>query len=110
MLAAFKRQHRPKLQEIAPAGPFSIRRDIKQLRDLSLPGLDELMAALEIAHWVEAPPDQCIVGGHRARGHTLPGCWPCPRCCAMDEVLEHPCCQAPLPEKTLRRIRGADRS
>ena len=37
----------------------------------SLPGLDELMAALEIAHWVEARPDQCIVVDTAPAGHTL---------------------------------------
>ena len=70
-LAAFKRQHRPKLQEIASRGTFLDQEDINSFVDLSLPGLDELMAALEIAHWVEARPDQCIVVDTAPAGHTL---------------------------------------
>lgn len=70
-LAAFKRQHRPKLQEIAARGTFLDQDDINSFVDLSLPGLDELMAALEIARWVEARPDQCIVVDTAPAGHTL---------------------------------------
>ncbi len=70
-LAAFKRQHSPKLQEIAARGTFFDQQDIKSLVDLSLPGLDELMAALEIAHWIEASPHQCILVDTAPAGHTL---------------------------------------
>ncbi len=70
-LAAFKRQHSPKLQEIASRGTFLDQDDIKSFVDLSLPGLDELMAALEISHWVEARPHRCIVVDTAPAGHTL---------------------------------------
>ncbi len=70
-LAAFKRQHSPKLQEIAARGTFLDQDDINSFVALSLPGLDELMAALEIAHWVEARPQRCIVVDTAPAGHTL---------------------------------------
>jgi len=70
-LAAFKRQHSLKLQEIASRGTFLDQEDINSFLDLSLPGLDELMAALEIAHWVETRPQQCVVVDTAPAGHTL---------------------------------------
>lgn len=70
-LAAFKRQHGSKLQEIAARGTFLDQDDINSFVDLSLPGLDELMAALEIAHWVETQPQRTIVVDTAPAGHTL---------------------------------------
>jgi arsenite-transporting ATPase len=70
-LAAFKRQHGPKLQEIATRGTFLDQEDIHSFLELSLPGLDELMAVLEIARWAEARPHPCIVVDTAPAGHTL---------------------------------------
>jgi arsenite-transporting ATPase len=70
-LASFKRQHRSKLEEIAARGTFLDQEDINSFVALSLPGLDELMAALEISRWVEARPDQRIVVDTAPAGHTL---------------------------------------
>lgn len=70
-LAAFKRQHTSKLEEIASRGTFLDQEDISNFVALSLPGLDELMAALEISRWIEARPDQGIVVDTAPAGHTL---------------------------------------
>jgi len=70
-LAAFKRQHGAKLQEIAARGTFLDREDIGRFVELSVPGLDELMAVLEIAHWLEASPELHIVVDTAPAGHTL---------------------------------------
>jgi arsenite-transporting ATPase len=70
-LAAFKRQHGAKLYEIASRGTFLDHYDISSFLDLSLPGLDELMASLEISNWVETHRFQSIVMDTAPTGHTL---------------------------------------
>jgi len=70
-LADFKRRHGPKLCEIAARGTFLDPGDIGRFLDLSLPGLDELMASLEIAGWVAARSYQTIVVDAAPTGHTL---------------------------------------
>jgi arsenite-transporting ATPase len=70
-LAAFNRQHGPKLYAIASRGTFLDHYDISRFLDLSLPGLDELMASLEIAGWVAAQRYQTIVMDTAPTGHTL---------------------------------------
>jgi arsenite-transporting ATPase len=70
-LAAFKDQHGPKLYAIASRGTFLDHYDISRFLDLSLPGLDELMALLEIAGWVAARRYQTIVVDTAPTGHTL---------------------------------------
>ena len=70
-LAAFKRQHGPKLYAIASRGTFLDHYDISRFLDLSLPGLDELMASLEIAGWAAAQRYQTIVVDTAPTGHTL---------------------------------------
>ena len=52
-LAAFQAENGPKLREIAAAGTFLDDEDIDRFFNLSLPGLDELMAFLQIVDWVE---------------------------------------------------------
>jgi arsenite-transporting ATPase len=70
-LAAFKCRHGPKLYAIASRGTFLDHYDISRFLDLSLPGLDELMASLEIAGWVAARRYQTIVVDTAPTGHTL---------------------------------------
>jgi len=70
-LAAFKRQHGPKLYAIASRGTFLDHYDISRFLDLSLPGLDELMASLEIAGWAAGGRYQTIVVDTAPTGHTL---------------------------------------
>ena len=68
------------LREIAAAGTFLDDEDINQFLNLSLPGLDELMAFFEISSWVEARRYDCIVVDTAPSGHTL-------RLLAMPELI-----------------------
>jgi arsenite/tail-anchored protein-transporting ATPase len=70
-LTAFKKNHTRKLREIASRGTFFDGEDINEILDLSLPGMDELMAFLEIAGWVENEMYDCIVADTAPTGHTL---------------------------------------
>jgi arsenite-transporting ATPase len=81
-LAAFKHRHGPKLYVIASRGTFLDHGDISRFLDLSLPGLDELMASLEIAGLVAAQRYQTIVVDTAPTGHTL-------RLLAMPALLQH---------------------
>ena len=70
-LLKFKRQHNQHLREIAARGTFLDDEEINRFLDLSLPGLDELMAFLEIAAWVEQRVHDCILVDTAPSGHTL---------------------------------------
>jgi arsenite/tail-anchored protein-transporting ATPase len=70
-LEAFRATHSHPLREIAAAGTFLDDEDIRQFLDLSLPGLDELMAFLEIAGWVERREYDCIAVDTAPSGHAL---------------------------------------
>ncbi len=70
-LAAFKFRHGPKLYAIASRGTFLDHCDISRFLNLSLPGLDELMASLEIANWVASHRYQTIVVDTAPTGHAL---------------------------------------
>jgi arsenite-transporting ATPase len=79
-LSKFRDQNGPMLRDIAAAGTFLDDDDINQFLSLSLPGLDELMAFLEISSWVEARQYDCIVVDTAPSGHTL-------RLLAMPELI-----------------------
>ena len=70
-LAAFRAENGQKLHEIAAAGTFLDDEDISRFLNLSLPGLDELMAFLQIVDWVEGRRYACIVVDTAPGGHTL---------------------------------------
>jgi arsenite-transporting ATPase len=70
-LLDFKRKHNDKLREIASRGTFLDDEEINRFLDLSLPGLDELMAFLEISAWVEKRVYDCIIVDTAPSGHTL---------------------------------------
>ena len=70
-LTAFRAEHGPKLQRIAAAGTFLDDEDIQKFLSLSLPGLDELMAFLQISDWVEHRCHDCIVVDTAPSGHSL---------------------------------------
>jgi arsenite-transporting ATPase len=70
-LKAFRVRHRGKIAEIAARGTFLDEEDIRRILDLSLPGLDELMALLSIAGWAEARSYDLIVVDTAPTGHTL---------------------------------------
>ena len=68
---SFKEKHRGTFAEIAARGTFLDEEDIHRLLDLSLPGLDELMALLSIAGWAESQAYDLIVVDTAPTGHTL---------------------------------------
>ena len=70
-LLAFKQKHGDKLREIAARGTFLDDEEINRFLELSLPGLDELMAFLEISAWVEERRYDCIIVDTAPSGHTL---------------------------------------
>jgi len=70
-LLDFKKKHNDKLRQIASRGTFLDDEEINRFLDLSLPGLDELMAFLEISAWVEKRVYDCIIVDTAPSGHTL---------------------------------------
>jgi arsenite-transporting ATPase len=70
-LADFKKKHLWAMQEIASRGTFLDEDDIARVLDLSLPGMDEMMAFLQISQWVESQAYSCIVVDTAPTGHTL---------------------------------------
>jgi len=70
-LSGFKEKHEGDLREIASRGTFLDDEDISRFLDLSLPGMDELMAFLEISRWAEDGVYDCIVVDTAPTGHTL---------------------------------------
>jgi hypothetical protein len=60
-LETFKARHHGKFAEIAARGTFLDEEGIRRILDLSLPGMDELMALLSIAGWAERRAYDLIV-------------------------------------------------
>ena len=79
-LLEFKKKHGEQLLRIASRGTFLDDEEISRFLDLSLPGLDELMAFLEISAWVDQRVYGCILVDTAPSGHTL-------RLLAMPEFL-----------------------
>jgi arsenite-transporting ATPase len=70
-LEVFRTENGQKLHDIAAAGTFLDDEDIDRFLNLSLPGLDELMAFLQIVDWVESRRYDCILVDTAPGGHTL---------------------------------------
>jgi len=70
-MAEFKKANARHLNQIVRNGTFLDEQDIEQLLDLSMPGLDEIMAFNEIAQMVERGAYRCIVADTAPTGHTL---------------------------------------
>lgn len=70
-LLRFREQYGGNLRQIASRGTFLNESEINRFLELSLPGLDELMAFLEISAWVEKREYACIVVDTAPSGHTL---------------------------------------
>jgi arsenite-transporting ATPase len=70
-LTDFKEKNRQRLMEIASRGTFLDEEDINRFMELSLPGMDELMAFLEISRWVKEKTYDVIVMDTAPTGHTL---------------------------------------
>ncbi len=70
-LLRFKQRNQQHLRTIALRGTFLDQSDIDELVDLSIPGLDELMALLEIEAWIKQDRYACIVLDTAPAGHML---------------------------------------
>ena len=81
-LEEFKRQYGDTLQLIFDRGTYFDRQDISDYFDLSLPGLDELMAVIEIARFVREKNFDLVVVDTAPTGHTL-------RLLALPALMEH---------------------
>ena len=77
----FMTEHGSKFKEIAARGTFLDREDIDRFLSLSVPGLDELMAYVQIATWLKDHTYDTIVVDTAPTGHTL-------RLLAMPQFLE----------------------
>lgn len=69
-LDAFKEQHRAVLAEIADRGTILDEADINDLLDLSLPGMDEVMALFELSEVERAGKFARVVVDTAPSGHT----------------------------------------
>ena len=67
----FQEKNRKRLREIASRGTFLDEEDINRFTELSLPGMDELMAFLEISRWVKEGTYSGIIMDTAPTGHTL---------------------------------------
>jgi arsenite/tail-anchored protein-transporting ATPase len=70
-LEEFKAKHGEKLLAIAARGTFFDKQDLDRLLDLSLPGLDEVMALIEIGSWMDTGDYATVVVDTAPTGHTL---------------------------------------
>lgn len=70
-LASFTQKHGATLKEIARRGTFLDEADIDRFVNLSLPGLDELIAFLRIAEWTAQSTYRTIIVDTAPSGHTL---------------------------------------
>jgi len=70
-LENFKRQHGETLKTIADRGTYFDEDDINQFFDLSLPGLDELMAVIEVADIVRERQYDLLILDTAPTGHTV---------------------------------------
>ncbi len=80
-LEDFKREHGETLKTIADRGTYFDREDIVNLFDLSLPGLDELMAVIEVADIVREGWYDLVILDTAPTGHTL-------RLLALPQLME----------------------
>jgi arsenite-transporting ATPase len=69
-LEAFKRRHRAVLAEIADRGTILDEADVNDLLDLSLPGMDEVMALFELSELERAGDFARVVVDTAPSGHT----------------------------------------
>lgn len=70
-LSRFKTKHGRQLHEIVSRGTFLDAQDINQFLELSLPGMDELMAFLEISQWVKNRDYGCLIVDTAPTEHSI---------------------------------------
>ena len=71
LLAEFKLKNGPILAKIADRGTYFDKEDIRSFLDLSLPGMDEFMAILELMELVKARQYDTIIMDTAPTGHTI---------------------------------------
>jgi arsenite-transporting ATPase len=71
LLAEFKSKNGPILAKIADRGTYFEKEDIRSFLDLSLPGMDEFMAILELMELVKAQQYDVITLDTAPTGHTI---------------------------------------
>jgi arsenite-transporting ATPase len=71
LLAEFKLKHGPVLAKIADRGTCFDKDDIRSFLDLSLPGMDEFMAVLELMELVRTRQYDVIIMDTAPTGHTI---------------------------------------
>ena len=69
-LDEFLTRHRETLYAIARRGTFLDEEDIRRFVDLSLPGMDELFALLQISTWTRAASYQTVIVDTAPSGHA----------------------------------------
>jgi len=80
-LEDFKQQHKEVLKTIADRGTFFDEEDIANFFDLSLPGMDELVAVIEVADIIQEGRYDLVILDTAPTGHTL-------RLLALPELME----------------------
>ena len=81
-LEIFKHKHEAVLKKIMDRGTYFDQEDIAEFFDLSLPGLDELMAVIEIASIVREKNYDLVILDTAPTGHTL-------RLLSLPQMMEH---------------------
>ena len=71
LLAEFKLRNGPILAKIADRGTYFDKDDIRSFIELSLPGMDEFMAILELMELVKAQQYDVIIMDTAPTGHTI---------------------------------------
>lgn len=71
LLAEFKLKNGPVLAKIADRGTYFDKEDIRSFLELSLPGMDEFMAILELMDLVKARQYDVIIMDTAPTGHTI---------------------------------------
>ncbi|MBI5442320.1 MAG: TRC40/GET3/ArsA family transport-energizing ATPase, partial [Deltaproteobacteria bacterium] len=70
-LAAFLDEHREHFREIARRGTFLADEDVDRFTELSLPGIDEFLAVLQLSRWLAESTYERIIVDTAPTGHTL---------------------------------------
>jgi arsenite-transporting ATPase len=71
LLEQFKQENGPVIKELADRGTYFDKEDISEFFNLSLPGMDEVMAIIEMANLLRSGEYQVIVLDTAPTGHTL---------------------------------------
>ncbi len=81
LLEGFKQENGPVIKELADRGTYFDKEDISEFFDLSLPGMDEVMAIIEMANLLRGGEYRVLVLDTAPTGHTL-------RMLALPEQME----------------------